>query len=256
VSEQPLLTVGYSVIAERAGGLTLLPRRADTEVLVVVQGEGVAEVPQRADVRVLRLPSTGVARSRNAVLDHAQGRFVLFADDDVTFDEAGVRRLVGELQRDGGLALAMGAAVDERGRLRKRYPRKAIDLHLWNAAKAATYEMVVRREALAAAGVRFDERFGAGAALHLGDEYVLVADALRAGLRCRWFPHVVAQHPSDSSGVRWGTVPDAVARAAVLERVFGRAAPVARVAFLLRSPRRFGSWRSAAAFLGGAARLR
>ena len=107
------------------------------------------------------------------------------------------------------------------GRLRKRYPRRSARLHRWNSGKAATYEMIVRRAALSTAGVRFDEEFGAGAEKYLGDEYILIADALRRGLRCRFFPHVVAVHPRTSSGSGFGTARDAAARAAVFERVFG-----------------------------------
>ena len=45
-------------------------------------------------------------------------------------------------------------------------------------------ELALRREAVLAAGVRFDEGFGAGAgtANFLGEEYIFIADCLRAGL--------------------------------------------------------------------------
>jgi hypothetical protein len=249
---EPLLTIGWSVLGSRLAGLRLPPPRPDVELLVVVQdGPAGPSADRRPDVRYVDLAGRGVSRSRNAVLDHARGTFVLFGDDDIVFDEAGVRRVLEELQRDDGLALALAAAVDEHGQLRKRYPRRGTRLHRWNSGKAATYEMIVRRAALSTAGVRFDEEFGAGAEQYLGDEYILIADAVRRGLRCRFFPHVVAMHPRTSSGSGFGTARDAAARAAVFGRVFGRAAPVARLAFLIRAPRRFGSVRVAAGFVRG-----
>lgn len=248
---EPLLTIGYSVLGARAADIRLPEQRPDVEVLVVVQGTVPPEAPVRDDVRYLTLDSTGVTRSRNEVLDRARGRFVLFADDDIVFREPEVRRLLGELQRDEGLALALAAAVDTEGRMRKRYPRRSVALHRWNAGKAATYEMMLRRESFARAGVRFDERFGAGAELYLGDEYILIADAVGAGLRCRFFPYVIAVHPAQSSGSGFGTVRDAAARSAVFGRVFGRTAPLARLAFVLRSPRRFGSPGLTARFVAG-----
>jgi hypothetical protein len=52
---------------------------------------------------------------------------------------------------------------------------------------------------------------------------------------------VIAIHPETSSGSGFGTPRDARARAAVFTRVFGALAPLARLAFVVRSPRRFGS---------------
>jgi GT2 family glycosyltransferase len=249
---EPLLTIGYSVLAERAAAIRLPETRPDVEILVVVQGGPAdAAVPQRDDVRVLHLDSRGVAKSRNEVLRQARGTFVLFADDDIVVREDGVRDMLDALRADDSLALGLGTAVDPTGGVRKRYPRRSVLLHRWNAGKAATYEMMVRRSAFQRTGVAFDEEFGAGVPQYLGDEYILIADALRAGLRCRFFPYVLAVHPATSSGSGFGTPRDAAARAAVFDRVFGRLAPVPRLAFVLRRPRRFGSLGLAARFVRG-----
>jgi hypothetical protein len=144
----------------------------------------------------------------------------------------------------------LGIAVDEGGRLRKPYPSRTLRLTRWNSGKAATYEIMLRRDAFARAGVRFDERFGAGVDPHyLGDEYILIADAIRAGLECRFLPVVMAMHPTVSSGAGWGTERDARARSAIFGRVFGSTAPLARLAFVARSPRRFGSAALSARFV-------
>jgi glycosyltransferase involved in cell wall biosynthesis len=243
---EPLLTIGYSVLAERAPAIRLPEQQEDVEVLVVVQGSPDGTVPdgapRRDDVRYEFLPTRGVTKSRNAVLDGARGSYVLFADDDIVFHEEGVRSVLAELEAHPGLALVLGIAVDQGGRLRKPYPSRPVQLTRWNSGKAATYEIMLRRDAFARAGVRFDERFGAGVNPHyLGDEYILIADALDAGLSCRFVPVVVAVHPTVSSGAGFGTRRDARARSAIFGRVFGWRAPVARLAFVLRSPKRFGS---------------
>ena len=241
---EPLLTIGYSVLAERAPAIRLPGRQPDVEVLVVVQGASDGRIPddapRRDDVRYEILTSRGVTKSRNAVLDGARGRYVLFADDDIVFHAEGIRSVLAELEAHPRLALVLATAVDEGGRLRKPYPARPVRLTRWNSGKAATYEIMLRREAFARAGVRFDERFGAGVDPHfLGDEYILIADALAAGLECRFVPVVVAVHPTVSSGAGFGTLRDARARSAIFGRVFGRTAPIARLAFVLRSPRRF-----------------
>ena len=104
-----------------------------------------------------------------------------------------------------------------------------------------------------AAGRRFDERFGAGAGTpaFLGEEYIFVADGLAAGLRGVYLPLPVSIHPPESSGFVWEGAAAARARAAVITRVYGAAAPPMRLAFALKNRRRFASLRDAWTFLRG-----
>jgi hypothetical protein len=129
----------------------------------------------------------------------------------------------------------MAQTTDETGDLRKSYPDKAHKLTRFNSAKAATYEMMVRVEAIRNAGIQFDENFGAGVDNFLGDEYIFIADALKRGLQGMYLPIRVAIHPKESSGSAWGTDKDLKARAAVFTRVFGPTAPIFRALFLMKS---------------------
>lgn len=241
----PLLTVAYSSLAERAGNV-VWPEGEGLDLLLCVQGELPDGFVAPDGVRVVRVPGRGVAKSRNASIDHARGRYLLFCDDDVRVDLDGVRRGVEHLRATGG-AIALGRGLGADGVFRKRYAERVTPLTLFNSAKAATYEMLVDVEQLRAEDVRFDERFGAGAELYLGDEYILIADLLRAGLTGDAVPFTYGVHPVESSGSRWGGR-DAHARAVVFNRVFGwRAAPV-RLAFALRSRDKLGGWGAVARF--------
>ncbi|MFZ4505687.1 MAG: hypothetical protein ACOYNK_04975, partial [Microbacteriaceae bacterium] len=66
----PRLTIAYSVLAGGLTRITLPAPRADTEILVIVQGEG-GSAPVRDDIRVTRLDSRGVTRSRNEAVRQA-----------------------------------------------------------------------------------------------------------------------------------------------------------------------------------------
>ena len=71
-------------LAERVPAIA--PPEADgVEVLVCVQGLGGAQplkLPTQVD-RVVEVPGRGVARSRNAAIEAASCRYLLFCDDDV-----------------------------------------------------------------------------------------------------------------------------------------------------------------------------
>lgn len=241
------LTVSYSCLADRADAIRA-PQDKDVEVLVLLQGDhSRAVAPPRWDALV-SVPGRGVARSRNAAIQFAGRRYLLFCDDDVQVRLDGVLAGVEHLQRTGA-ALALGRGVTPDGRLRKTYlTNRPTRLRLTNAAKAATYEMLVDVEQVRAAGLRFDERFGAGARYYLGDEYLFIADLLRAGLSAVAVPHVFGVHPEQSSGTRWGGA-DLHVRAIVLNEVFGRRAAPARAAFAARRHRQMGGWRPALRFV-------
>lgn len=225
------LTVGYSVLADRAKNIAP-PHNADWELLIITQG-GVAakRFPQ---AKQLALETTGVAKSRNAAIANASGEYLVFADDDIVFSERGLQEAITYLDKNQDVSLVLCRASDTVGKLRKNYPQAIKVLGLFNSAKAATYEMIVRVADVKRLGVRFDERFGAGVENYLGDEYIFIVDLIRAGGRARFLPVTIASHPEVSSGSGWGTKRDRVARARVFGRVFGLLAPAVRLAFGLR----------------------
>jgi hypothetical protein len=221
---------------------------SDVEVVVCVQGGPVPCEGELSRARVIPVPGTGVAKSRNASIECARGRYLLFGDDDWTVNLPGVAAGIRHLEQTGH-ALALGQARDPSGAMRKKYPRGVTPLTPFNSAKAATYEMLIDLSQVRATGARFDMRFGAGTDPHLGDEYIFIADLLRAGLACDAIGAVFGTHPRVSSGSRWGSPADSHARAVALNRVFGRWAFFGRTAFGLKNRANLGDWRALMTFI-------
>ena len=229
-----LLTIGYSSLADRVKNIKFLE---DVNNLVVIQNPESLLVPDlQPEVKVIKLGSRGVTKSRNAVLENTSSRYLLFGDDDITFNESGINEAISYLEAHPEIAILLMQAVDENGKLRKFYPKSAHSLKLTNSAKAATYEIMVRTESIKSAGIKFNENFGAGAKNYLGDEYIFIADALRAGLKGAFRPIVIAIHPSESSGNLRNSSEDISARSKIFTRVFGIWAVPMRFAFILRRP--------------------
>jgi glycosyltransferase involved in cell wall biosynthesis len=230
------LTIAYSTLASRAAHIELPAMRADQEVLIIVQNpDGVAHLapPERQDVRVLHLEGTGVAKSRNAAIANAQGKYLVFADDDIVFDLDSLDTITGHFEKCE-CSLVLGQAVDPQGVLRKKYPTEVQWLNRFNSGRAATYEMVIRVADIDNEDIRFDENFGAGATNYLGDEYIFIADMVKRGLKAHFLPITMATHPTESSGSGWGTREDLRARSVIFSRVFGPLAFVMRAAFIVR----------------------
>lgn len=241
------LTFGYSTLASRLSNIQLpdLSGHPDWDVLISIQSgtetypkaEDLAKVPTGKNVEIISFPGVGVTKLRNQVIKSSKGKYLIFSDDDITFNENGLIEAIAYLEKTGA-GLLLGQAIDETGALRKTYPSQAQRLNKFNSAKAATYEMLVDLEQVKASGVLFDENFGAGAQVtYLGDEYIFICDLLSAGVRCDFVPIVLASHPSDSSGSGWGTDRDRIARALIFDRAFkgnGTLPFMARAAFGLK----------------------
>ena len=233
------LTIGYSTLANRAKNIKFL---TSVNNLVIVQNPDLMSVPSFSpEVKVFELKNRGVAKSRNAAIANTESEYLLFGDDDIEFNESGIASAINYMNTNSEVSILLMQAIDETGKLRKRYPAKSHKLKLTNSAKAATYEMMIRVSDIEGAGIKFDENFGAGAPNYLGDEYIFIADALREGLKGRFEPIVIATHPTESSGSLRNSTADRSARAKVFTRVFGIWAPFMRALFVAKPPsKKFG----------------
>ena len=235
------LTIGYSTLAERVGNIKLPAGKF--EILILVQNPNGIEydtgkLAKRA--RIIEVAGTGVTKSRNRAIELTNTDYLIFGDDDVEFDPDALERAIEKLERDPQLTLLLLAANDPSGSPRKQYPTGPKPLSRLNSARAATYEMMIRVPEVRRLGVKFDEEFGAGADNYLGDEYIFIADLLRAGGKGEFVPITIATHPEVSSGSGWGTDRDRIARARVFTRVFRWLGPIVRLAFGVRRFRELG----------------
>jgi len=249
VNKTGALTIGYSTLADRVRDIKFSDEFTN---LVVIQNPSAIDIPDLgSEVKVFQLSNTGVAKSRNAAIENTKTDYLLFGDDDVIFKSQGLLEVIDYLEAHPDISIIMAQAVNEKGALRKHYPRKSHALKLTNSAKAATYEMIIRVSDIKAAGIRFDENFGAGAANYLGDEYIFIVDSIRAGLKGEFKPIVIATHPTESSGTLRNLAKDRTARAKVFTRVFGIWAPGMRLLFIVKPPfKKFGLFNSLLFILG------
>ena len=249
MSKTDLLTIGYSTLPKRISNIKYLDSFSNLVVIQNPNSESFSASPQW--VKQIEIKSKGVAKSRNAVIENTTTEYLLFGDDDISFKEESINAALEFLESNTDISILMLQAVDESGALRKRYPKQAHPLKLTNAAKAATYEMIIRVRDIKKASIKFDENFGAGAENYLGDEYIFIADALRAGLKGYFLPIVIAIHPTESSGSFRSTKQDAIVRSRIFSRVFGIWAPAMRLLFLVKPPSKKFGFRNSISFLIG-----
>lgn len=256
IDVQPTLTIGIASHGQRVFNLkpdTMVPAPGQ-DYLICVQGLDTTDFARaeamfaRPDITLFAVQGAGAARNRNAAMTQAKGEILLFADDDLRLLTSHYAALRDAFANDPTLDFTCGQVNEPEGRPRKRYSAPDQPATRFNVGKVGTPELAIRLKRVRAKGVRFEEGFGAGAPIWLGDEYIFLCDALRAGLRGKHIALSLAVHPATSSGDA-STDESFLMRKRVIQRALGPLAWPARLAFALRHRKRFADWRSVLAFL-------
>ena len=247
------LTVTVAIAAQGDGAFAqdpaVLPAWCSLLVIVQRPHEMGPDSPLRpAQFRVIHDTETGLSRSRNRAMDEAATDLLVFLDDDMTLDMGGLAQMRAAFAADPQVALVAGWRKEHMARSKR--PRKQ-RLTALNSGRICAPELMVRLNAVRNAGVRFDPTFGLGSAQPIGEEFIFVTDALRAGLVGLSLPVIAGSHPGPSSGDRWDDPLLVSARRAMLGRVFGPWAALARLAYGLRRRHHIGGLPGVIRFVRG-----
>ncbi len=141
----------------------------------------------------------GLSKSRNMALQNATADVCLLADDDMIYRD-GVGEKVEEAFRQYPQSDLIGFEVIGLERLFKKYPDTAQEIGYVKSLRMASVELAFRREAIQKAGIRFDERLGAGTKYRMGEENAFLFHCLKKGCKVRFEPVEIADlHMGNSS---------------------------------------------------------
>ena len=239
----PRLTIAIATMGVRAKNIQMPEPCCGVEYYVGIQCP--EEVPRsitaRADVRIEKLDTVGLSASRNAAIRTCSTELMLLADDDLIFNMEGIEEARRAFATDASLDILTGRLVDPGGEPLKPYPDLPGRWSRWSCGGVGSPEMMMRMSSVVDLELSFDERFGLGAAYPSGEEYIFILDALRRGAVVRHGPHVLAEHPAESTGTNWIDPRLVDARGAVMVRGWGPVAGRAmRSVYAIRKCRRIG----------------
>jgi hypothetical protein len=179
---------------------------------------------EQPGLRMYSVRERGLSKSRNAALERARGKLLAIVDDDVEYLPGALDTLRrGFAEHPQAAVVTFQFLARETGRPAKRYAKRPFVHGRLSAAAVSSIEIVLRRDL--AGHLRFDERFGLGAALTSGEENVWLQDVLRRGLAAAYFPAALCDHPSLGSGHRAWTAVEARTKGALLRRMYPFAWP-------------------------------
>ncbi|MDY6826327.1 MAG: glycosyltransferase family 2 protein [Bacillota bacterium] len=184
----------------------LLPQRGDLQYIVShqVTSKKYRKIPAaltRKDISVVQIEGKGLCRNRNNALALADGDIIILADDDVRYRDEYMENVKNAFNDDQDLSVACFKIATPPGEPEyKEYARRPYLLDEEEHHYISTLEIVFRLDRIKEEGLYFDERFGLGSKLNsFGEESVFIHDCLKAGLRVKYIPQYIVEHPSVST---------------------------------------------------------
>ncbi len=173
-------------------------------------------------VRVLNVFETGLSKSRNTALANSKGKFCIIADDDVIFNSGFDTAIINAFNINPDAALIGFRTEKAPGKLFKKYPsERKTSLTPFDYFNVMSVEMVLNREIVTEAGMRFDERFGLGAQFCMGEEAIFVNELQDRKLKVVMEPEVLTTHAADSTHTKMPLKEKYYTLGAVYTAIFG-----------------------------------
>jgi glycosyltransferase involved in cell wall biosynthesis len=165
------------------------------------QYRAIPESLKRDDVSVGQIEGKGLCRNRNNSIAMADGDVVILADDDVRYRPEWIDMVVSVFATDGDFDVAcFKISTPEGDPEYKQYSEQAYLLNNETHHYISTLEIVFRRSSINENGIVFDERFGLGSKLDsFGEESVFIHDCIKAGLKVKYIPEYLVEHPAVST---------------------------------------------------------
>ena len=221
-----------------------LERTPAVRYLISVQSESdrpveiPTELSERDDISVCFCPGKGLSRNRNHLLENATAPYLMLADDDIEYRGESLKKIIHVLDENPTVDIA---TFQIKTGDRRRYPEKERDI-VYRPFKSGFYpcsvEIALRRESVILNGLRFDTRFGLnGDDFCCGEEDVFLFEAFKRGLKARFFPIDILEHPHPTSdGVRKPSELYIVSKGAVIQKLYGKWAGLRRLKMAFKLP--------------------
>jgi glycosyltransferase involved in cell wall biosynthesis len=143
-------------------------------------------------------PRRGLATARNAGIEQARGRILVFIDDDCTVDRSYLRDLErhyrgGERLVFRGGSVDLGDPDDLPFTIKRSSFRERLTPEVHPGGFVLGCNMTMHRDVVARVG-RFDERFGAGGALRSAEDTDYIVRAFLLGIPVEYVPDMTVLH--------------------------------------------------------------
>lgn len=166
-----------------------------SDAIIVSQGEKFAYeelILQEHRIRYFAMAEKGVGLSRNTSLLRAEADIILFADEDIVYEEGYAQKVLAEFEKHPKADMLLFNVQAVPGR--ETYHTETFGRVRWyNCGRYPTYSFAVRREKIHKKNITFSLLFGGGAKYSNGEDSLFIRDCLKNGLKVYKVPVLIGR---------------------------------------------------------------
>lgn len=142
----------------------------------------------------------GVGLNRNIALLASDSDILLFADDDVVYNDGMPNEVIRAFADNPNADLIIfGIDIVRDGKVTEKRHLKNKRLHVWNALRYGTYTIAARRNSLLRHNITFNQNFGGGCTFSAGEDSLFIKSCFNNGLKIYSNSYVLGSCCKDSS---------------------------------------------------------
>ena len=151
-------------------------------------------------VKMITTATRGVGLNRNIALLVADAEYILFADDDVVYnDDMPTSVLAAFDENPDADMIVFSMDIVRNGRVSEKRYLKNKRLHVRNSMRFGTYTLAARRDAVIQNNIVFNQYFGGGCDFSSGEDSLFIKACFDTGLKVYSHDYVLGSCCKDTS---------------------------------------------------------
>lgn len=135
----------------------------------------------------------GLSKSRNHAIENATQDICVIADDDIKYEETYEKTIKKAYEQYPDADII--AFFIRNGKKKRKEGR----IGFFSSMQIQSVQLTFKRKSIVNNKITFDERFGAGAELYMGEENLFLAQCLKKGLKIYYVPETIAEVENGNS---------------------------------------------------------
>ena len=180
----------------------LISNKITGKVLATNQLQGEKITVNKNGKRLISYNEIGASKNRNHLLENAEGEICIFADNDTVFVDNYESIIENEYKKNKDADIIIFYAENQNKNREKNKKIGNKKINKINLMKIRTNEISIKKETIEKIrknNIKFDINFGPGSIFEKGEETILIADLLNAGMKIYSVNKTISSSKNESS---------------------------------------------------------
>ncbi|MFT4244723.1 MAG: glycosyltransferase family 2 protein [Candidatus Woesearchaeota archaeon] len=184
----------------------LVPQLVNCEIIISHQItdktiKPLTKIPKK--VVYTYMHNKGLSKNRNNALKYATGDICVICDDDLNYVKGFNETILRAYEKNKNADIITFNAINEKGTLHSKFSKKKRVFKHTNITilSITSWMITFKRKSALKHKLFFDEKYGLGTKICVGEENIFLKDALDKQMRVIHYQKPIVIHPDESSGV-------------------------------------------------------